>query len=272
MEATNKIIKKNQGNKTDANQMTLNSYEKSQKYVITNLVAHTNLGVELNLSRACAEIKEIEFEPDQFQHAILKVRKPKLTFLIFGNGTIICQGAKDLRIIKKIFERLRIFLLPYSESTPILDELPFCAIPNPVPQISFSYEPFPQSLPNATFSSSSVFHKGFQNVLPQSQILDLNCLPITTKNELPIIVDNIVVKLNLMKKVNLLSLGNFENVEYDPERFISGATLKFNNSKASVRVYTNGKIICLGAKNLDEISSLMQKTQILIKKSWNQNI
>lgn len=250
------------GNELDAAQLTLTNYQESQKYTITNILAHTNLGLNLNLYYASNEIKELEFEPDQFQHAILKVRKPKLTFLIFRNGTVICQGGKDPELIKKLFERIRVLLLPYSESSEgVLSEDSYWI--SPLPQLSPVHESFCSPLPypseSGHFSPISSF-RSFPTPI-------ISCPTLTIQKELPLTIDNIVVKSNFKKKVDLVRLSTLsENVEYDPERFISAATLKFENSTASAKIYTNGKVICMGAKNLNEISSLIQKVYVLIKK------
>lgn len=245
-----------------AEQLTLNNYDEGQKYTITNILAHTNLGLNLNLFRASNEIKELEFEPDQFQHAILKVRNPKLTFLIFRNGTVICQGAKDPNLIKKLFERIKILLLPYSECVEevLSEETHSNSQLNPIPESFCTPLPSPSEI--SYFSPISSFRSTQTFVAPTVPY----AIPIVQK-QLPFTIDNIVVKSNFKKKVDLVRLSMLsENVEYDPERFISAATLKFENSTASAKIYTNGKVICMGAKNPEEIGSLMQKIYVLIRK------
>ena len=65
------------------------------KFKIENIVASANLNAELNLYAIARELDNVEYEPEQFPGAILKLQKPKTSLLLFKNGKMICTGAKS---------------------------------------------------------------------------------------------------------------------------------------------------------------------------------
>ena len=64
-------------------------------FKIENIVASANLGVELDLYAIATEVKDVEYEPEQFPGAILKLKDPRASLLLFKNGKIICTGCKS---------------------------------------------------------------------------------------------------------------------------------------------------------------------------------
>ncbi len=65
------------------------------KYTIVNLVASANLNATLDLYNLAITIPHIEYEPEQFPGAILKLKEPKVSMLLFKNGKVICSGASN---------------------------------------------------------------------------------------------------------------------------------------------------------------------------------
>lgn len=65
------------------------------KFKIENIVASANLEVELDLYAIAREVDNVEYEPEQFPGAILKLKEPKTSLLLFKNGKLICTGAKS---------------------------------------------------------------------------------------------------------------------------------------------------------------------------------
>jgi len=65
------------------------------KFKIENIVASANLEVELDLYAIAREVDNVEYEPEQFPGAILKLKDPKTSLLLFKNGKLICTGAKS---------------------------------------------------------------------------------------------------------------------------------------------------------------------------------
>ena len=75
------------------------------KYTIVNLVASANLNQTLDLYNLAITIPNIEYEPEQFPGAILKLKEPKVSMLLFKNGKVICSGASsEEQITQGIFK------------------------------------------------------------------------------------------------------------------------------------------------------------------------
>jgi len=83
------------------------------KFKIENIVASAALGVELDLYAIAMEVEEVEYEPEQFPGAILKLLNPKSSLLLFKNGKIICTGAKNEKEVDHAIARAIDILDPY---------------------------------------------------------------------------------------------------------------------------------------------------------------
>lgn len=68
---------------------------KTIEYEVVNLVATGNLHQNLDLFATAMQLENVEYEPEQFPGAILRMDDPKLTMLLFKNGKVICAGAKN---------------------------------------------------------------------------------------------------------------------------------------------------------------------------------
>ncbi|MBN3037413.1 MAG: hypothetical protein JW834_03125 [Candidatus Diapherotrites archaeon] len=70
---------------------------KENKYNIkvVNMVASANFNVELDLFALARDVDTIEYEPEQFPGAILKLQNPRSSLLLFKNGKVICTGARS---------------------------------------------------------------------------------------------------------------------------------------------------------------------------------
>ena len=84
------------------------------KFNIENIVASANLNAELDLYAIAHDLDNVEYEPEQFPGAILKLKKPKTSLLLFKNGKMICTGAKSEadvhRAIDKAVEEISAFI------------------------------------------------------------------------------------------------------------------------------------------------------------------
>jgi transcription initiation factor TFIID TATA-box-binding protein len=88
---------------------------KGLDYTITNIVASSNLGLELDLFLIATKIPEVEYEPEQFPGAILKYDSPKATVLLFKNGKIVCVGCKSEQKISETIAKTVKLLTPYAK-------------------------------------------------------------------------------------------------------------------------------------------------------------
>jgi len=62
---------------------------------LQNIVSTAKLGVELNLYQIGLQGRNVEYKPKRFAAAIMRIRDPKTTALIFRSGKMVCTGAKS---------------------------------------------------------------------------------------------------------------------------------------------------------------------------------
>jgi len=74
------------------------------KYKIENIVASAELNIQIDLFRIAREQRNVEYEPEQFPGAILKLKEPRASLLLFKNGKLICTGTKSESDVKKALE------------------------------------------------------------------------------------------------------------------------------------------------------------------------
>ena len=73
---------------------------KKIKYTIQNIVATGEFGFNLNLNLLALELKNTEYEPQQFSGLVYRLIEPKATFLLFSNGKFVCTGIKNKKDIE----------------------------------------------------------------------------------------------------------------------------------------------------------------------------
>jgi transcription initiation factor TFIID TATA-box-binding protein len=61
---------------------------------IQNIVASAELGGEIDLESVVYKMKKVMYEPEQFPGAVYRMDEPKVVFLIFSAGKLVCVGAK----------------------------------------------------------------------------------------------------------------------------------------------------------------------------------
>jgi transcription initiation factor TFIID TATA-box-binding protein len=61
---------------------------------IQNIVASAVLGGEIDLETVVYKLKRLMYEPEQFPGAVYRMENPKVVFLIFSAGKLVCVGAK----------------------------------------------------------------------------------------------------------------------------------------------------------------------------------
>ena len=74
------------------------------------------------------------------------------------------------------------------------------------------------------------------------------------------VITNMVASASLGLELDLFSLAQkIKEVEYEPEQF-PGAILKFKDPKASLLLFKNGKVVCVGCKKRKLIEKTIDKT------------
>lgn len=161
-------------------------------------------------------------------------------------------------------------------------ELPLSRLASSLPNVEYNPDQFPGLIyklkdPKRTallFNSGKIVFAGGKN---EKQIRDgLDTLVKTLKklgiqvNEKPEIhVQNIVASGFIPFKLNLNTLVlKLENVEYEPEQF-PGLVYKLPERNATFLIFSNGKIVCTGLKQLSDmepaVDDLVQRLNRVLK-------
>jgi transcription initiation factor TFIID TATA-box-binding protein len=84
---------------------------KSYKIDVENIVASAKFDSKLNLDKIIFNLENSEYEPEQFPGLVYRMEDPKVAFLFFGSGKIICTGGrtiKDVKVsIEKVYRKLK---------------------------------------------------------------------------------------------------------------------------------------------------------------------
>ncbi|MBI2079660.1 TATA-box-binding protein [Candidatus Micrarchaeota archaeon] len=74
------------------------------------------------------------------------------------------------------------------------------------------------------------------------------------------VITNMVASASLGLELDLYALAQkIREIEYEPEQF-PGAILKFKDPKASLLLFKNGKVVCVGCKKREIIEKTIDKT------------
>ncbi len=159
-------------------------------------------------------------------------------------------------------------------STAFADKLDLDMIIQSVEGAEYEPEQFPglvyklSSPKTATllFKSGKANCTGAKNVEDVRKTVDiiadtLRKLGVDVYDNLEIVIQNIVAVGDLGGELNLtetaVSLG-LENIEYEPEQF-PGMVYKLKEPKVAMLLFSTGKIVCTGAKNVEDASKAAEK-------------
>ena len=83
---------------------------KPKKYTIQieNIVASAKLESKLNLDKIAFELENSEYEPEQFPGLVYRLKNPKVAFLLFSSGKVVCTGVRkveDIELAVKIISK-----------------------------------------------------------------------------------------------------------------------------------------------------------------------
>ncbi len=73
---------------------------------IENIVVSVVLGRELNLDQLAFQLEDSEYEPEQFPGLVYRIYDPKVAFLLFSSGRVVCAGAKSLDSVRDAVAKL----------------------------------------------------------------------------------------------------------------------------------------------------------------------
>jgi transcription initiation factor TFIID TATA-box-binding protein len=81
--------------------------EEKPDITVQNMVASSHLNQKLNLNRIAFELVGTEYEPAQFPGLVYRLDDPKVAFLLFSSGKIVCTGGNEYEDIETGIERLQ---------------------------------------------------------------------------------------------------------------------------------------------------------------------
>jgi len=123
------------------------------------------------------------------------------------------------------------------------------------------------------FSSGNLVCTGTKSVAQVKQVIEsviktLKKINIKITEKPKITVQNIVASgsINIPLNLNFLAL-ELENTEYEPEQF-PGLVYKLIEPNATFLLFSNGKLVCTGTKNNQQLNDSMEQ---LIKKIKEAN-
>jgi len=77
-------------------------------------------------------------------------------------------------------------------------------------------------------------------------------------------IENIVASASLMVKIPLEKIvENLEGTEYEPEQF-PGLVYRVKDPKAAMLIFSSGKIVCTGARNIVDVKKAVAKVAKMI--------
>ncbi len=81
------------------------------KIQVENIVASAKLDSDLNLDTIAFNLENSEYEPEQFPGLVYRMKDPKVAFLLFGSGKVVCTGARKIEdvaiAVNKVSNKLK---------------------------------------------------------------------------------------------------------------------------------------------------------------------
>lgn len=181
---------------------------------------------------------------------------------------------EDKKELKKMAEVVNIVV-----STSLEHDVPLEKMSATLANTEYNPEQFPGLVlrikdPETTaliFSSGKVVCTGAKSMKKVEEAIEkiiesLKKINITIKIKPKITVQNMVAAGDVGMDLNLNNLAiKLPNTEYEPEQF-PGLVYKLPGGKATFLLFSNGKIVCTGTKNEQEVEESMKKLVENLKK------
>ncbi len=74
---------------------------------VENIVASSKIDAQLNLEEIAFSLENAEYEPEQFPGLVYRIREPRVAFLLFSSGKIICTGAQNIKDVEAALKKLK---------------------------------------------------------------------------------------------------------------------------------------------------------------------
>ena len=79
---------------------------KGFKVQVENIVASAKFDATLNLDSIAFKLENSEYEPEQFPGLVYRMVDPKVAFLLFGSGKIVCTGGRSIKDVNIAIEKV----------------------------------------------------------------------------------------------------------------------------------------------------------------------
>jgi transcription initiation factor TFIID TATA-box-binding protein len=84
---------------------------KNYRIDIENIVASAKIEARINLDKIAFNLEGSEYEPEQFPGLVYRMEEPRVAFLIFSSGKIVCTGARNISDVNvavgKLFNKMK---------------------------------------------------------------------------------------------------------------------------------------------------------------------
>ncbi len=84
--------------------------KRGYKTQVENIVASAKLDGTLDLDKIAFNLEGSEYEPEQFPGLVYRMKEPKVAFLLFGSGKIVCTGARNVDDVHIAVKKVSIIL------------------------------------------------------------------------------------------------------------------------------------------------------------------
>ncbi|MBI4173162.1 MAG: TATA-box-binding protein, partial [Candidatus Aenigmarchaeota archaeon] len=74
---------------------------------VENIVASSKIDAKLNLEEITFSLENAEYEPEQFPGLVYRISEPRVAFLLFSSGKIICTGARNVSDVETALYKLK---------------------------------------------------------------------------------------------------------------------------------------------------------------------
>lgn len=125
------------------------------------------------------------------------------------------------------------------------------------------------------FTSGNLVCTGTKSIQQVKQVIDivikqLRKINVKITDKPKVNVQNIVASgsIDLVLNLNVLAL-ELENTEYEPEQF-PGLVYKLSESTATFLLFSNGKLVCTGTKNKQQLDDSMKQLIKNIKETMKR--
>jgi transcription initiation factor TFIID TATA-box-binding protein len=165
-------------------------------------------------------------------------------------------------------------------TTSLGKDVPLTKLAKTIPNTEYNPEQFPGlvlriKLPKSAvlvFSSGNLVCTGTKSVAQVKLVIEqvikiLRKINVNVTDKPKITVQNIVASgnINIPLNLNYLALA-LENTEYEPEQF-PGLVYKLVEPNATFLLFSNGKLVCTGTKNNQQLEDSMDELIKVIKEA-----